>query len=360
MTVRGKSRIDDLREQIDGVNEKVLQLLNRRTQLVEQVRDQKLKFGLPMYDPMRERDQMARLLAHNPGPMSRTTVENIFREVFRASLAQMQLGAEEKLQVKMREMAPRGVDVSGIPIGAGKPIIIAGPCAVEQKRTLDVAARRLKALGVQFLRGGGFKPRTSPYAFQGLGMRGVEILAEVASRHGMRSVSEATDVTSLARFVELVDVVQVGARNMFNYDLLKRLGEIRRPVLLKRSFGATTEEMFLAAEYLMSGGNRNVVLCERGIRTFETATRNTLDLSSVCLVKETTDLPIIVDVSHAAGRRDLLLRLSRAALAAGADGLMVEVHPAPGAALSDGSQQLGLDEFARFMEGLQPYLEQRG
>jgi len=358
---RGKKRgIAELRKRIDSVNERVLKLLNLRTRLIEEVRDHKLRLGLPMYDPTREGAQMKRLLASNRGPMSPGTAEHIFKEIFRASLSQMETGAEKRLLVAMRSGCPAAVTVKGVPLGGGgRPVIIAGPCAVEQKRSLDKAAKEIKALGIDFFRAGAFKPRTSPYTFQGLGMRGVEMLAEVCGKHGLRSVSELTDVTALDEFASMVDVIQVGARNMFNYDLLRRLSRKNRPVLLKRSFASTIEEMFLAAEYLVSGGNCNVVLCERGIRTFETATRNTLDISSVCVVKETTDLPIIVDVSHAAGRKDLLLRLAKAALAAGADGLMIEVHPNPEAALSDGAQQLGLDEFKRFMDALRPSLERR-
>jgi len=252
------------------------------------------------------------------------------------------------------------VDVRGVLVGGDKPVVIAGPCAVENEEYVEQLCQLLVERGVRFLRGGAFKPRTSPHTFQGLGMAGVRMLADAARRHKLRTVSELTQPELLEDFAASIDVVQVGARSMYDYHLLTRLAATRHPVLLKRSFGATIEEWLLAAEYLVAGGNPNVILCERGIRTFETATRFSLDISAVALARETTDLPVVADVSHAAGRRDLLLPLARAALAAGADGLMVEVHPCPGAALSDAGQQLDPEGFHRFMDGLEPQLTGKG
>lgn len=358
MTKEEKSRIARLREQVDSSNAQILELLNKRTKLVEEIRDFKMQQGLPMFDPVREALQMQGLLLANRGPMSAHMVETVFQEIFRASLSQMEKGREEKLLVKVRQEKPGGVRVGDIVVGGGhKPVLIAGPCAVEHEESLEEVAQLLRSLGVGFIRGGAFKPRTSPYNFQGLGMEGVAMLSRVARRHGLKVVTELTDPCNVDSFIKQVDVVQVGARNMFNYDLLRRLGETRKPILLKRSFAATVDELFLAAEYLLAGGNSNVILCERGIRTFETATRNTLDISAVCLIKQSTDLPVLVDVSHAAGRRDLLIPLARAALAAGADGVMVEVHPHPESALSDGSQQLTMEEFKSFVESLSSFLE---
>ena len=357
MTREDKSGIARLREEIDEANEKILELLNDRAALTEKVREYKVAHGLALFDPVREARQMEGLLLKNRGPLSAQGAEMIFKEIFRASLSQMETATDEQLLVKVRGKRPRGVDVGGVTIGGGKPVIIAGPCAVEHQDSMNEVAATLKKLGVDFIRGGAFKPRTSPYTFQGLGMEGIEMMSAAAKPHGIKVVTELTDPCVIDEFIKHVDVVQVGARNMFNYDMLKKLGELRHPVLLKRSFAASLDELFLAAEYLLSGGNDRVILCERGIRTFETATRNTLDLSGVCLIKELTDLPVVVDVSHAAGRRDILAPLSRAALAAGADGIMVEVHPHPEGALSDGSQQLNIDEFKQFMDDLSSCLE---
>ena len=357
MTREDKDGITTLREQIDQSNERILEMLNDRAELTLKVREYKVAHGLALFDPVREARQMDGLLLRNRGPMSAQGVEMVFKEIFRASLSQMETATDEQLLVKVRGKRPRGVDVGGVTIGGGRPVIIAGPCAVEHQDSLDEVAAILKELGVGFIRGGAFKPRTSPYTFQGLGMEGIKMLSAAAKPHGLKVVTELTDPCVLDEFIKHVDMVQVGARNMFNYDMLKKLGELRHPVLLKRNFAASLDELFLAAEYLLSGGNDRVVLCERGIRTFETATRNTLDLSAVCLIKELTDLPVIVDVSHAAGRRDILAPLSRAALAAGADGIMVEVHPHPEGALSDGSQQMNIEEFKQFMDDLGTFLE---
>jgi len=351
-----KERLSKLRARVDRVNERLLELLNERAELVEQLRQVKQELGMDLYDPLRESEQIQRLMLKSRGPMTSTMLEHVFREIFRASLDEQFVRSLQGAPLATARGGEVGVDVGGVVIGRGKPVIIAGPCAVEHREYLEQVAEVLRELGLGFNRGGAFKPRTSAYAFQGLGMDGVELIAAVARQYGLKVVSELTDPCTLDRFSQSVDLIQVGARNMYNYDLLKKLGKTDRPVLLKRSFAAKLDELLLAAEYVLAGGNRRVVLCERGIRTFETATRNTLDISAVGLIKETTDLPVVVDVSHACGRRDLLVRLAKASLAAGADGLMVEVHPHPGAALSDGSQQLDLDGFRRFMDALSPYL----
>jgi 3-deoxy-7-phosphoheptulonate synthase / chorismate mutase len=357
----GKKQESDLRhirDDIDGLNRRLLDLLNERASLVEKIRPVKLAAGHRLYDPVREADQLERLMLANEGPLSNGMVEQVFRAVFQAALSQQMEGRHADAPLVMeRGAGAREVKVGDAVIGGSKPVVIAGPCSVEDEAALDRVAGQLKELGIKFLRGGAFKPRSSPYSFQGLGMEGIKMLSKVAARHGLKVVSELTDPALLDDFLGKVDVIQVGANNMFNYDLLKKLGQVDVPVLLKRHFSARMDEWMLAAEYLYAGGNRNVVLCERGIRTFETATRYSLDISAVGLVKSGTELPIIVDVSHAAGRRDLLLPLAKAALAAGADGLMVEVHERPEVALSDGAQQLNLDQFAQFMADLQPFLE---
>jgi len=241
------------------------------------------------------------------------------------------------------------VKVGDVSIGVGPVVVIAGPCAVESRDQILATARAVAAAGARLLRGGAFKPRTSPYAFQGLGQEGLELLAEARALTGLKVVTECVapeDVDSVAR---IADVVQVGARNMQNFRLLQAVGGQPRPVLLKRGMMATIEELLLAAEYVAAAGNPRVILCERGIRTFETSTRNTLDVAAVEVLRQRSHLPVLVDPSHAAGRRDLVPALARAAIAAGADGLIVEVHPDPDRALSDGRQSLTPEGFAALM-----------
>lgn len=244
------------------------------------------------------------------------------------------------------------VDVKGVKFGGGYSGIIAGPCTVESYDQVDQTAKKLAACGVKALRGGAFKPRTSPYAFQGLGEEGLKILREVADKYGMITTSEVMEVSQIPLFLKYVDILQVGARNMQNFNLLKCLGEIRKPVLLKRGLSATIDEWLMSAEYIMSGGNREVILCERGIRTFEHITRNTLDISAIPVVQKISHLPIIVDPSHATGLRDKIAPMSKASLAAGADGLIIEVHNTPETAICDGAQSLYPEQFAKLFEEL--------
>jgi 3-deoxy-7-phosphoheptulonate synthase len=247
---------------------------------------------------------------------------------------------------------PTVVEVRGVRVGDGMFVVIAGPCAVESREQLMEAAVAAKAAGADMLRGGAFKPRTSPYDFQGLGAEGLKLLAEARRVTGLPVVTEVLDTADVELVAEYADVMQVGARNMQNYALLRRLASVPHPVLLKRSPCGTIKEWLLAAEYLLSAGNPRVILCERGIRTFETETRNTLDLAAIALVKELSHLPVIADPSHATGRRTLVPPMARAALAAGADGLMVEIHPRPSQALCDGKQALGLEDFSSLMRSL--------
>ena len=237
------------------------------------------------------------------------------------------------------------IDVKGVKFGGGNVAIIAGPCSVESYEQVESTAKKLKEYGVNVLRGGAFKPRTSPYAFQGLGEEGLKILREVADKYDMLVTSEVMEIGQIPLFLKYVDILQVGARNMQNFNLLKHLGEIDKPVLLKRGLSATIEELLMSAEYIMSGGNRQVILCERGIRTFEPMTRNTLDLSAIPVVQKISHLPIVVDPSHATGLRDKVAPMSKAAIAAGADGLIIEVHHSPETALCDGAQSLYPDQF---------------
>ncbi len=252
------------------------------------------------------------------------------------------------------------VNVRGVRIGEGEVVVMAGPCSVESREQLMETAHAVRSAGAQMLRGGAYKPRTSPYDFQGLGVEALEFLKEASIETGLPVVTEVMSENDVDVVAEYADMLQIGARNMQNFSLLRRVANVDRPVLLKRGPSATIKEWLLAAEYLLSGGNPNVVLCERGIKTFETATRNTLDLAAVALAKELSHLPVIADPSHGTGIRSLVPAVSRAAVAIGADGLMIEVHPCPERALSDGPQSLDLRGFADLMENLaafKPLLE---
>ena len=245
------------------------------------------------------------------------------------------------------------VEVDGVHIGDGSFTVIAGPCSVESSEQLFSTARAVKAAGAHLLRGGAYKPRTSPYEFQGLGVEALKLLRQVKEEIGLPVVTEVMSTEDVDLICEHADMLQVGARNMQNFALLRRLAKVEKPILLKRGPSASVKEWLLAAEYLLAGGNGNVVLCERGIKTFETETRNTLDLASVALARELSHLPVIADPSHGTGRRSLIPPMSRAAAALGADGLIVEVHPCPERALSDGPQSLDFEGFNSLMRGLQ-------
>ena len=241
------------------------------------------------------------------------------------------------------------VDLRGVPVGGPEVIVMAGPCSVETREQVGTVARAVVSAGARVLRGGAFKPRTSPYSFQGHGEEALRWMREVADELGLAIVSEVMDLRTIEMMLRYVDCLQVGARNMQNFDLLKELGRVRRPVLLKRGMSATIQEWLLSAEYLLAGGNQQVILCERGIRTFENATRNTLDISAIPVVKKRSHLPILVDPSHGTGRRDKVIPMARAAIAAGADGLLIEVHDNPEKALSDGAQSLYPHQFETLM-----------
>ena len=241
------------------------------------------------------------------------------------------------------------VDVGGVGVGGDEVVVMAGPCSVESKEQMEASAAHVAAHGATFLRGGAFKPRSSPYSFQGLGEEGLRILRDAADRHDLRVITEVMEPAQIDVIYPYTDVFQIGARNMQNFSLLKEIGKTDKPVFLKRGLSATVDEWLMSAEYVMAQGNPNVILCERGIRTFETYTRNTLDLSAVPVVKAKSHLPIVVDPSHGTGLRDKVIPMARAAVAAGADGLMVEVHPDPANALSDGPQSLFFDQFAEMM-----------
>jgi 3-deoxy-7-phosphoheptulonate synthase len=285
----------------------------------------------------------------NPGPLEPGDFESLpgVAEAIPVSKPYKLVSREVKNEDSLIHVGPAG---EGATFGGQELAIIAGPCAIESREQAFTAAERVCKAGARLFRGGAFKPRTSPYSFQGLGREALEILAEVRRAFGLLIVSETIDPENCDLVEEYADVLQVGARNMQNFSLLKRVGRSSRPVLLKRGLSATIEEFLMAAEYILSEGNYNVILCERGVRTFADHTRNTLDLSVIPAVKRLSHLPIIVDPSHGTGRRDKVIPLSRAAVAVGADGLMVEIHPEPERALSDGYQSLFPDQFEALME----------
>jgi len=244
------------------------------------------------------------------------------------------------------------VNARGVEIGGQTVVIMAGPCTIENEHQVFETARRVARAGARVLRGGAYKPRTSPYAFQGMGVDGLKILRAAGDECNLATVSEVMEISQIEGMLPYVDILQVGARNMQNFNLLAALGQIRKPILLKRGMSATIQEWLLAAEYIMAGGNYDVILCERGIRTFETATRNTLDISAIPVLNKLSHLPVLADPSHASGRRDKVMPLARAAIAAGGDGLLIEVHHDPEKAVCDGPQSLYPDQFARLMDEL--------
>jgi 3-deoxy-7-phosphoheptulonate synthase len=266
----------------------------------------------------------------------------------------IQISQRIKLASKRGDREATTVRVGSVLIGGEKIVVIAGPCSVESREQILEVARSVKASGASMLRGGAFKPRTLPYSFQGLGVEGLRLLAEAREETGLPVVTEVMSPENVGIVEEHADVLQIGARNVQNYPLLKRVGEASKPVLLKRGLSSTIEEWLSAAEYILDGGNEGVILCERGIRAFQRLTRFTLDLAAVPLLKEVTHLPVVVDPSHGTGLRSLVSPMARAAVAAGADGLMIEVHPRPEEAKSDGAQSLRLEGFRALMESLGP------
>lgn len=254
-----------------------------------------------------------------------------------------------------RTFKPDGTIVkfpNGVQVGGTEVVVMAGPCSVESREQLLAAADQVAKAGAKFLRGGAFKPRSSPYSFQGMGTDGLKLLREAGDKFGLLVVTEVMEISQIELMLPYVDMFQVGARNMQNFNLLRELGKVRKPVLLKRGIAATLEELLLSAEYILAGGNYDVILCERGIRTFETYTRNTMDISAIPIIKKLSHLPMTADPSHGTGRRDKVAPMARAALAAGCDALLIEVHPDPEKALSDGPQSLYPEQFAKLMDEL--------
>ena len=343
-------KLEKLRKELESINLSLLDLLSKRAGVVTEVQKVKEELDLPLFDPVREQEMLKQVTEKNEGPFQDDTVVHLFKEIFRASADLMESRWEKVLKISRACRDTDLVfDVRGQSVGR-EPILIAGPCSVESEDQMDRVGRELKRLGIGFLRGGTYKPRSSPYAFQGMKKEGLRILKATAERYGFATVTEVTDTRLVEQVSNYADILQVGARNMHNYELLKEVGRSKKPVLLKRGFSATLDEFLWAAEYVFLEGNERLILCERGIRTFERETRNTLDISAIPLLRRKSFLPVIADVSHAAGRKDILAALGKAALAAGANGIMVEVHPYPPVARSDSQQQLDFVQFERFLK----------
>jgi 3-deoxy-7-phosphoheptulonate synthase/chorismate mutase len=345
--------LDELRSRLDEINLQLLNLMSKRGAIVKEIGEIKKKQGVQKFDPVREREMLEQLVKHNTGPFDDETIRHLFKQIFKASL-ELQQDDHKKTLLVSRKDHPQDtvVMVGDEPVGNHRKTVVAGPCSVESEEQVRKVAESMKRQGLRLLRGGAFKPRTSPYDFQGLGEEGLRILRRVADEFDLKVVSEIVNPADMELAVKYVDVIQIGARNMQNFELLKAAGSVRTPVFLKRGMSATVEELLFAAEYIVSRGNRQVILCERGIRTYEKWTRNTLDISAVPLLKQESHLPVFVDISHATGRRDILLPVAKAALAAGADGIMVEVHPEPAVALSDAHQQIDIPQFEKLISDL--------
>jgi 3-deoxy-7-phosphoheptulonate synthase/chorismate mutase len=347
-----ETNVSDLRAQVDEINMQLLELLTRRANIVSQIGKLHTTMGVSHYDPAREAEMLTALERANKGPFSNETIKALFREIFRASLALEEQQARAKIRVQRKSADERTIIrmPDGYEIGAGGFSVIAGSCAVENYEQIDEVGAALAARGVKIMRGMAWKPRTSPYEYQGMGEPGLQIARQVADKYGMYVVSEIMDLSQIPMMMDYVDVFWVGARNMQNSFLLKALGRIDRPVILKNGISATMEEFLYAAEYIVSSGNPNVMLIMRGIRTYEKWTRNALDMGTIAVLKQESHLPVIVDISHSSGRRDVAKPLAKAARALGADGLMVEVHPNPPVAMSDAKQQLTIPEFNEMMD----------
>ncbi|WP_347862550.1 bifunctional 3-deoxy-7-phosphoheptulonate synthase/chorismate mutase [Salimicrobium sp. PL1-032A] len=344
-------QLDQLRNDLDKVNVELLNLISKRGDLVKQIGQVKEQQGMNRFDPVRERAMLDNILENNEGPYENSTVVHLFKEIFKASLELQEDDHRKALLVSRKnKQEDTVVNIKGEKVGAGELTHVFGPCAVESYEQVKEVAQAVKKQGGKLLRGGAYKPRTSPYDFQGLGLEGLKILKQVADEEGMAVISEIVNPADIETAVDYIDVIQIGARNMQNFELLKAAGAVKKPVLLKRGMSATISEFINAAEYIISRGNDQIILCERGIRTYEKATRNTLDISAVPILKQETHLPVMVDVTHSTGRRDLLLPTAKAAIAIGADGIMAEVHPDPAVALSDSAQQMDIPTFEKFIE----------
>src|SRR3954452_22308455 len=353
----GNHELNQLRERLEEINLQLLELINERARAVQEIGRVKESQGVNRYDPLRERYMLNKIKEHNDGPFEDSVILHLFKQIFKAGV-DLQKGVHKETLLVSRKNKSEDtiITINGESIGAGTPSFVFGPCSVESYEQTAAVAASVKAKGLKLLRGGAYKPRTSPYDFQGLGVEGLKILKRVADEYDLAVISEIVTPTDIDTALQYIDVIQIGARNMQNFELLKAALSVNKQILLKRGMSATIEEFINAAEYIMSQGNGQIILCERGIRTYERATRNTLDISAVPILKQETHLPVFVDVTHSTGRKDLLLPTAKAAIAVGADGVMAEVHPDPAVALSDSAQQMDLQQFDEFYDAINQFM----
>lgn len=342
--------IQQLRQQVDYIDDELLQLLKKRGNIVQQIAQIKQKEKLPIQDIEREQQKLTKLVNQHIEPYSKEQIVSLYRLILNQSIdLQNSINGASSDTNSLKVYRTHSQHNTKVRVGdvvfGEEPVYIFGPCAVEDEQQMDTVANVMSQKGLKIIRGGAYKPRTSPYDFQGLGVRGLEILKSVGEKYNLATISEVVDASQVEVAANYLDMFQVGARNMQNFELLKAIGRTNKPVLLKRGLSATVDEFLHAAEYILNEGNPNVVLCERGIRTYERATRNTLDISSVPIIKRLSHLPIIVDITHSTGRKDIMQEIAKASIAVGSHGLMCEVHPNPPIALSDKNQQLNIDEF---------------
>ncbi|MES1052835.1 3-deoxy-7-phosphoheptulonate synthase [Bacillus thuringiensis] len=312
---------------------------------------------LKLLKVLNEREILDNIVEKNADLFDAPTMKDVFKTIFKEYINLQEANQLKTLLVSRKAKSQNTIiDIKGVKFGNGEQNFIMGPCAVESIEQVRIVAEAMREQGVKLMRGGAFKPRTSPYDFQGLGVEGLEILRQVADEYDLAVISEIVNPSEVEIALQYVDVIQIGARNMQNFELLKAVGCVNKPVLLKRGLSATIDEFIHAAEYIILQGNNQIILCERGIRTYEKATRNTLDISAIPILKKDTHLPVIVDVTHSTGRKDLLLPTAKAALAIGADAVMAEVHPDPAVALSDSAQQMDITQFNDFMNELNRFI----
>lgn len=345
-----EAKLKSLQDEISDIDIKMLNLLNQRASTVKTFYELKNGNNANYFDPIFEQQMMEQIFTENKGPLSNEVIIETFKTIFSSWVSLNKCNRKLIVNSDSEQIFKSINEMFELP--TNMPIIIAGPCSVENYEYLEEIANVLNKNKVRFLRGGAYKPRTSPYDFQGLGRKGLEILSEVSRKYNLISVTEVIDTRDVDFVTKYSDIMQVGARNMQNFELLKEVGQTKKPVILKRGINATVHEFILAAEYIALQGNRNIILCERGIRTFETKTRNTLDISSIPIIKNETRIPIIADLSHSLGRKDIVNPIAKSVFAVGGDGIMVEVHPKPELALSDSKQQLSIEEFGELLEFL--------
>lgn len=339
--------LDVFRKEIDNIDDQITLLLRKRKEIVNKVKNYKEQNKIEIQDINREREILNRLINKNNNFLEDEFIRKIFKLIFEDSRS-----IQNKKEYIVKSKQIKKIILDNCEISQNNINHVFGPCSVESYTQLEAVAKVIKSNNLNFIRAGAFKPRTSPYDFQGLGEKGLEIIKNISDKYGLKSVSEIVDPRHFEIADEYIDIFQIGARNMSNFELLKEAGKTNKPILLKRGLSATIGELINSAEYIAKYGNDNIILCERGIRTYEPSTRNTLDISSIPILKNETNLPIFADVTHSSGRKDIMLPLANACLSAGANGIMAEVHPCPHLALSDSHQQMNIKEFELFYNKL--------